>query len=162
MQISKKVILLGLFGVGKTSLIKRFVHQKFDENYLTTIGVKVDKKVINIHGIELSMLIWDIAGESSHKKVPQTYKLGSNGILYVFDVTRPASYENIHSELAELNKLLPNVPIQIVANKIDLLDEKSIQNIVDNIGLTDIIGTSAKTGEGVEKSFEQLGRAVLK
>ncbi len=161
MQISKKVILLGLFGVGKTSLIKRFVHQKFDEKYVTTIGVKVDKKILNIHGVQLSMLIWDIAGESSHQKVPQAYKLGANGILYVFDVTRPSSYENIHRELEELNKLLPNVPIQIVGNKIDLLAEKSIDDIKESIGLKDIICTSAKTGEGVEDSFQQLGRAVL-
>lgn len=162
MQISKKVILLGLFGVGKTSLIKRFIHQKFDENYLTTIGVKVDKKVLNIHGVQLSMLIWDIAGESSHQKVPASYKLGSNGILYVFDVTRPSSFENIHRELAELNDLLPNVPIQIVANKIDLLDENSVENVLNNIGLKNIIRSSAKTGEGVEKAFEELGKAVLK
>lgn len=162
MKISKKVILLGFFGVGKTSLIKRFVHQKFDEQYLTTIGVKVDKKVIDVHGVQLSMLIWDIAGESSQQKVPQSYKLGSNGILYVFDVTRPASYETIHDELTALKDLLPNVPIQVVANKIDLLDEKSVFDLKEKIGLENIVSTSAKSGVGVEEAFEKLARAVLK
>lgn len=162
MQISKKVILLGLFGVGKTSLIKRFVHQKFDEKYITTIGVKVDKKVLNIHGVELSMLIWDIAGESSQQKVPNSYKLGSNGIMYVFDVTRPSSFENIHDELKALNDLLPNVPIQLVGNKTDLLDENQVEKVTNTIGLTNIIWSSAKTGKGVEEAFEAIGRAVLK
>ena len=161
MQINKKVILLGLFGVGKTSLIKRFVHQKFDEHYLTTIGVKVDKKVLDIHGVQLCMLIWDIAGESSQQKVPNSYKLGANGILYVFDVTRPASYEQIHDELNALSEILPNVPIQVVANKIDLLDEKSVDKLQNKLGLTSIIRTSAKTGDGVEEAFEQLGKAIL-
>lgn len=161
MPLSKKVILLGLFGVGKTSLIKKFVHQKFDEQYLTTIGVKVDKKIINIHGIELSMLIWDIAGESSQQKVPHTYKLGSHGILYVIDVTRAASYENLQQEIAEINKILPNVPIQLVANKIDLSNEKALQELEDRIGLKGMIKASAKTGEGVEEAFYALGKAVL-
>jgi len=162
MQVSKKVILLGLFGVGKTSLIKRFVHQKFDEKYITTIGVKVDKKILSIHGVQLSMLIWDIAGESSQQKVPASYKLGSNGIIYVFDVSRPSSFQNIKEELKALSDLLPNVPIQVVANKTDLLSEIQVEKVVNDIGLTNIIRSSAKTGEGVEQAFEALGRAVLK
>jgi len=85
-MISKKVIITGSFGVGKTSLFNRFLYSKFDEKYLTTIGVKVDKKVINIDGQDLNLLIWDIAGEISQNKVPHSYFLGTSGVIYVFEL----------------------------------------------------------------------------
>jgi small GTP-binding protein len=75
-MISKKVILTGSFGVGKTSLFNQFIFNQFSDKYLTTIGVKVNKKVINIGGEDLSLLLWDIAGEVSQDKVPTSYFLG--------------------------------------------------------------------------------------
>ena len=82
-MISKKVILTGSFGVGKTSLFNQFIHQKFSDKYLTTIGVKVNKKTVTVNNEAVSLLIWDIAGEVSPDKVPNTYFLGASGILYV-------------------------------------------------------------------------------
>ena len=75
--VSKKIILIGNIGVGKTSLIQRFVHQKFSEEYLSTIGVKVDKKMVQINNRLLSMLIWDVAGDASQKNLNPNYLLGS-------------------------------------------------------------------------------------
>ena len=161
MLISKKVILLGKFGVGKTSLIKRFVFQKFSEEYQTTIGVKVDKKILNIHGVELNMLSWDIAGETSSMRVPQSYKLGAHGVLYVFDVTRPSSYDNIQKELQEIGKLLPGVPVQVVGNKIDLLGDVRLQKFRASFFLEGVIYASAKEDVQVEEAFERLGKAIL-
>ena len=91
-MIKKKVILTGSFGVGKTSLFNRFVYSKFDEKYLTTIGVKVDKKSLTIEGEEVTLLLWDIAGEISQDKVPNSYFLESSAVVYVFDLTRPSTY----------------------------------------------------------------------
>lgn len=162
MEISKKVVLLGKFGVGKTSLIKRWVHQKFSEEYLTTIGVKVDKKQINIHGLTLTMLIWDIAGPTPHQKIPQSYMLGSHGVLFVFDLSRPSSYEDLLHEMAAIQEFLPDVPIQPVGNKIDLLAESSIQEVAENLPLENVIYTSAKTGENVDLAFESLGESILR
>lgn len=82
-MINKKVILLGKYGVGKTSLIKQYVYQQFSEAYLTTIGVKIDKKIVLVNNNTVNLLIWDIAGESEQVKVPHTYKMGAHAIIYV-------------------------------------------------------------------------------
>lgn len=162
MEISKKVILLGKFGVGKTSLIKKWVYQKFSEEYLTTIGVKVDKKQINIHGLTLTMLIWDIAGPTPNQKIPQSYMMGSHGVLLVFDLSRPSSYEDLQDEIAAVRDYLPEVPIQPVGNKVDLLAKSSIRDVEESLPLENVIYTSAKTGENVNVAFQSLGEAILR
>lgn len=158
--MTKKVILLGKFGVGKTSLISQFVHSKFSEQYLTTIGVKIDKKVVNIDGTELSMIIWDIAGENSQAKVPDNYKLGSHGVFFVFDVTRPSTYEHMQSELELIRALIPDAPIKVLANKADLIADENLNDLISSFD-QDILLCSAKTGENVEEAFYQLGLKML-
>lgn len=158
--MTKKVILLGKFGVGKTSLISRFVNNHFSEQYLTTIGVKIDKKEVEIDGTILSMIIWDIAGESSQTKVPSNYKLGSHGILFVFDVTRPSSYDQMQTELELIREMMPDVPIKILANKADLIADESLNDLTSSFD-QDILLCSAKTGQNVEEAFYQLGLKML-
>jgi len=131
-MVSKKVILVGHFGVGKTSLISRFVHQKFSDQYLTTIGVKIDKKAVHINGAELPLIIWDIAGETSQQKIPESYKLGANGVIHVFDLSRPSTYENLQSDTDNIRDLLPNVPITQIGNKNDLIDDNKMKAIKKN------------------------------
>lgn len=161
MPISKKVILIGHFGVGKTSLIRRFVHQKFSDEYLTTIGVKIDKKVLDLDGLEMTMIIWDIAGETNQNKVPKSYQLGAHGVLYVFDISRPSTYENLHEQLDYLKGLLPLAPIEVIANKKDLLSDEEQAKVLDSIMHPSIHTSSAKTGENVEQIFQSLGKAML-
>lgn len=160
-MLSKKVILIGKFGVGKTSLVRQLVHQIFSEDYLTTIGVKIDKKVIDLNGTEVSLLIWDIAGETSQDKVPHSYKLGSHGIIYVFDLTRPTTYENLHAEISELTQLLPGASYKIVGNKSDLINEKDALSIVEQLNIPEIYLSSAKNGENVEKLFLDITQEMI-
>lgn len=161
MAISKKVILVGHFGVGKTSLIRRFVHQKFSDDYLTTIGVKIDKKVLKVKGLDMTLIIWDIAGETNQAKVPKSYQLGAHGILYVFDITRPSTYDNLHEQLNYLQEVLPGVPVEVIANKKDLLTPEEQQKVLDTIDYEPLHTSSAKTGEQVEQVFEALAKAML-
>lgn len=159
--ISKKIILLGHFGVGKTSLVRRFVYQKFSDEYLTTIGVKVDKKEIEIDGKRLVMIIWDIEGGAVQSKLPKSYFLGAAGIIYVFDMSRASTYEHIEHELDHFRKLLPLAKVKIVGNKSDLLDSAEIEDFKANFdGHFDLL-TSAKTGDRVEELFHELGVAIL-
>jgi small GTP-binding protein len=160
-MISKKIVLTGCFGVGKTSLFNRFLYQKFSEKYLTTIGVKVDKKVIEIDGHKLSLLVWDIAGEVAQDKVPQSYFLGSSAIIYVFDLTRPSTWLNIQSDIDYLQKLLKGVLIKVVGNKIDLVSQEQVENIKSEVPIPWDILTSAKTGENVEDMFYNIGNSLL-
>ena len=160
-MISKKVILTGSFGVGKTSLFNRFVYSRFSDKYLTTIGVKVNKKVLQVEDEELSILLWDIAGEVSQDKVPVSYFLGAHGIIYVFDLTRPITYKNIESDIVYLKGLLPTGVIKIVGNKKDLVSDAQIEAISDSLTRKFDILTSAKTGENVDALFQELGVDLL-
>lgn len=161
MPISKKVILVGHFGVGKTSLIKRFVHQKFSDDYLTTIGVKIDKKVLKVDEVEVTLIIWDIAGETNQSKIPKSYQLGAHGVLYVFDVTRPSTYQNLNEQVTYLKQMLPKAPIEVIANKNDLISAEECEQLLSKIDHEGIHTTSAKTGENVEAIFESLAKAML-
>jgi small GTP-binding protein len=160
-MISKKVILTGSFGVGKTSLFNQFIFNQFSDKYLTTIGVKVNKKVINIGGEDLSLLLWDIAGEVSQDKVPTSYFLGASGIIYVIDLTRPSTFVNIKSDLALMKELLPYAEIRIVGNKKDLVPEADFEQVLAGISVKPDFVTSAKTGENVEMLFFELGKAMI-
>ena len=160
-MISKKIVLTGCFGVGKTSLFNKFLYQKFSEKYLTTIGVKVDKKVIDVNGNKISLLIWDIAGEVGQDKVPQSYFLGSSAIIYVFDLTRPSTWLNIQADIEYLQNLLNGVLIKVVGNKIDLISPGQLENIKSDLPLPWDILTSAKTGENVEDMFYSIGNSLI-
>ncbi|MEP5613658.1 MAG: Rab family GTPase, partial [Cyclobacteriaceae bacterium] len=109
MEISKKVVIAGYFGVGKTSLVKRFVHEKFSDQYLTTIGVKIDKKTIDVNGTSINMILWDIAGEQSASKIPKNYFMGAHGLLYVFDLSREETYQNLSDQVFEITKDNPKI-----------------------------------------------------
>lgn len=160
-MISKKVILTGSFGVGKTSLFNKFLYNRFNDKYMTTIGVKVDKRVVKVDDTELSMLLWDIAGEVSQDKVPHSYFLGASGIIYVFDLTRPSTFMNMVSDIDYLKNLLPGVTIKIVGNKVDLVTPERLTKIEPELPLSYDILTSAKTGDQVEDLFHALGKDLI-
>jgi len=160
-MVSKKVILTGSFGVGKTSLFNQFIFSRFSDKYLTTIGVKVNKKTLDIDGRELSMLLWDVAGEVTQDKVPKSYFLGASGIIYVFDLSRSSTYKNIAKDLEYLRELVPGSTIRIVGNKLDLVTKEELEQIKESIALPWSILTCAKTGENVELLFHDLGKKLL-
>lgn len=158
---SKKVILAGSFGVGKTSLFNQFIFNKFDDKYLTTIGVKVNKKVVDINGRQLSILLWDIAGEVSQDKVPVTYFLGASGVIYVFDLSRPTTFKNIAEDIEYLSGVLNGGVIRVVGNKKDLVSDEKLEQIKAELEIPFDIATSAKTGENVEELFFEMGKSLL-
>ena len=160
-MLSKKIILTGSFGVGKTSLFNRYINQEFSDKYLTTIGVKVNKKIVNIDGNEISLLIWDIAGEVSQDKVPASYFLGASGIVYVTDLSRPITFKNLESDYFFLKELLPSGVIKVVANKKDLVTPDQIDAIAKELTRPWDYTTSAKTGENVENLFIDMARSLL-
>lgn len=161
-MISKKIILTGSFGVGKTSLFNKFIYNKFDDKYLTTIGVKVNKKVISIDDQEVSLLLWDIAGEVSQDKIPNSYFLGSSGIVYVFDLTRPSTYKNIVKDIDYLKNITSDkAMIKVVGNKSDLVDENKLEEVRSTILYPWDIITSAKTGANVDELFHDMGKAFI-
>ena len=119
--------MVGHFGVGKTSMVKQFVHQKFSEKYMSTIGVKVDKKVIRIEEIDLTLLLWDIEGNGDLTGLPKSYFLGASGLIYVYDLTRPLTFVSVKESLGYLQSLVPKIKIKIAGNKADLLDAAALE-----------------------------------
>jgi len=162
--IQKKIALLGAAGVGKTSLVRRFVDSLFDEKYLTTIGVKVDKRVLRVGDDDVTLMIWDIAGAEEHFSVPSSYVKGAAGYLLVADGTRPDTLEVAAQIVEQIDRDLGKLPFVLVVNKSDLVDawqvnEPGIAPLSDrSLGM---IASSAKTGEGVEAAFARLAEATL-
>jgi small GTP-binding protein len=160
-MISRKVILTGSFGVGKTSLFNQFIYQKFDDKYLTTIGVKVNNKIVEANNQKVSMMVWDIAGEVSQDKVPVSYFLGASGIIYVMDLSRPLTFANIEADIQFLRDVAPNGDILIIANKVDLVTPDQVAAIAKDLPHAWDYATSAKTGENVEALFFDMANRLL-
>ena len=161
-MIAKKVLLVGSFGVGKTSLIKRFVTNKFSQEYISTIGVRVSTKIILLENTEIKLLIWDIAGTNGNDKIPKAYFLGASAVLYVFDVSREATYKNIEERITEVLKLSGQTKMMLIGNKKDLLTTAELQLVKDTIPIPVDFITSAKEDGNVNEVFNLLASIALK
>lgn len=163
-MIQKKICMLGATGVGKTSLVSRFVLSLFSDTYLTTIGVKVDKKSIAVDGQDVTLMLWDIYGEDEFQTVRPSYLRGASGYLLVADGTRAATLETVRSLQKTAAGVVGEVPFVLVLNKADLatdwrVDDRALWKLAEQ-GWT-VIRTSAKTGEGVEDAFLKLARRMV-
>lgn len=163
-MLQKKICMVGAFATGKTSLVAKFVYSIFSETYQTTVGVKIDKKVVKIQDKELNFILWDLYGEDEFQKVRLSYLRGSSGYLIVVDGTRHNTLEKAFSLQTRVEETIGQIPFILVLNKSDLLDEWEIETAeIDAIiqrGWT-VIKTSAKTGLGVEEIFQTLANQIL-
>ena len=154
MQKSKKIVVLGHFGVGKTSLIRRFVSNSFSDHYKVTIGVHITKKVVEINAEDsISFIIWDLEGTDDPHTIREAYLLGTDGFIFVFDVTRAPTFQNIHADLGFVREKTGEVPILVVGNKMDLVDAGQVTLMLTENGVPHDFLTSAKTGLTVDKLF---------
>ncbi|EAQ41751.1 Rab family GTPase [Polaribacter sp. MED152] len=161
-MIAKKVLLVGNFGVGKTSLIRRFVLNEFSEDYISTIGVRVSTKILNVEEEEMKLLIWDVAGTSDDEKIPKAYFLGASAAMYVFDLNREETYINVDAKIQELKEISGLDTILLVGNKKDLLSDERIEEIRATCPLPINAITSAKDNDSVEEAFREIVVQSLK
>ncbi|WP_165730290.1 Rab family GTPase [Polaribacter sp. 20A6] len=161
-MIAKKVLLVGNFGVGKTSLIRRFVLNEFSEDYISTIGVRVSKKIMEYKNETIKLMIWDVAGTSGNDKIPKAYFLGANAAMFVFDVSREETYLTIDENLNMVKELSGLQNITVVGNKKDLLSAEELENVVQKVSVHIDLITSAKEDENVEDAFMKLTTLALK
>ena len=157
MQRSKKVVILGHFGVGKTSLIRRFVTNQFSDKYKVTIGVHISKKVVTFSAEDsISMILWDLEGTDSLDQIRDAYLLGTHGVIFVFDVSRPSTFQQLNEDLKIVSNKLPKRPLLVVGNKKDLVSEEELKDLLKANTISYDYLTSAKTGDTVEDVFLNL------
>lgn len=170
--LQKKICMLGIYGVGKTSLTRRFVYDKFDDTYLSTIGVKISQKLMppvqNSAGnqVQFNFMLWDIEGIENPAPAIRNYLLGSQGAIIICDLTRTESIEAIPAIIKLFHQSCPEQSIVLAGNKCDLLEDftapaNRLKEIAIEQGLEFYL-TSAKSGQNVEQLFLKLGLLIAK
>ena len=162
-MLQKKVCLLGGSGVGKTSLVSRFVSSLFSDKYLTTVGVKVDKKTVTIDSGDMTLMLWDVYGQDEFQTVRDSYLRGASGYLLVADGTRHATLDTATALQQKAEAVIGPVPFLLLLNKADLdteweVNERGLWKLAER-GWP-VVKTSAKTGVGVNEAFTKLARAM--
>ena len=168
-KLMKKICLLGDGAVGKTSLIRKFVFDRFEDKYIMTFGTKVSKKQVTINrdGEEymLTFLIWDILGQRVHNNLHSAYYKGASGAFIVCDSTRKETLESMKEWIEVFRGVNTDAPLILLGNKSDLVDQAQfgapeLGQVASDTGVPHHM-TSAKTGAHVEESFMQLGNMVV-
>lgn len=164
-MIKKKICMLGAFAVGKTSLVRQYVHSIFSDKYHTTVGVKIEKTSVPFEDRQVDLIIWDLHGEDDFQHVRLSYLKGSAGCICVADGTREATLATALNLMEITGSTLGPIPFVLVINKSDLKDGweigSKVKQALENQGIL-VVETSAKTGEGVEEVFQLLTREMMK
>ena len=163
-MIQKKICMVGAFATGKTSLVARFVKSIYSDTYHSTVGVKIDKKSINVGEKEINLILWDIYGEDEFQKIQMSYLRGASGYFLVVDGTRKHTLEKAICLQKRVEVAVGKVPFILVLNKYDLtedweIEETMLEEIIEKQWI--IIKGSAKTGLGVEQAFLKLAEKML-
>jgi small GTP-binding protein len=173
-NVKLKICLIGDGGVGKTSLIKRYVFDQFSDGYITTIGTKVTKKELKIEHpttkeeLNVTMLIWDIMGQPGFRELLQeAYFYGAQGGLAVCDITRKDTLSGLDGWIDSLHDVTKNIPVVFIGNKSDLMDDaefkfEELKEFASKYGGPTVLLSSAKTGVNVNLAFKNLAENILK
>lgn len=170
-RFQRKICLLGDGAVGKTSLIRKYVLEKFDDKYLPTIGTKVSRKEVVISFqkegvvVDLTMIIWDIVGQKAYQKLRRMYYQGANGALVVCDITRRDTLKSLSDWTKSLFEVANPVPVMFLANKSDLIHKADFKppelEAIASEFKSPYFYTSAKSGANVNRAFYRLGELIL-
>ncbi|WP_067644121.1 Rab family GTPase [Dokdonella koreensis] len=160
---ARKICMLGDFGVGKTSLVARFVHNTFSEKYLTTVGVKVDTcEVARTDGEPRKLVVWDMAGRNGIDTLGASYLRGASGLLLVVDGTRAATLRTALNLLMQARTVVPAAAAVLMVNKLDLIEHWEVEplTVAELRNSLPVFETSALTGDGVVQAFATLAREI--
>ncbi len=168
-KMKVKICLVGEGAVGKTCLIRRFIHDQFDDRYISTLGAKVSKKELQVDAdgtrVDVDMTIWDIMGEKGFRELlKEAYFHGAQGVLAACDITRMETLTDLDEWVAAVVKVTGQIPVEFLANKADLKEQAAITaadlEAAAKAHNAPFLFTSAKTGENVEAAFAQLAKLI--
>jgi small GTP-binding protein len=158
-----KLVFLGEGGVGKTSLVGRYVYDSFEGDYLATIGTDIHVKMVDIDDMTVKLVVWDIAGQDDFAQLRKAYYQNASGAFFVFDTTRPDTFERVDEWIEALFGVTKSIPLVLLENKIDLesqMAEGAIEPIVEKYGV-ELVRTSAKEDTNVEEAFKRMTMQIL-
>jgi small GTP-binding protein len=161
-----KVILMGDYAVGKTCIIRRYVSNTFIEDYKASIGVDITSQELKFDKTDVQLQIWDMSGQTDFKLVRSQFMSGTDLGIVVFDLTRPSSLDNVSRWMNEIHAMLPDLPLVLVGNKTDLVNERQISKEVAEKATKEnnmlfYRETSAKSGENITKLFNDIAQHLL-
>ena len=163
--LQKKICMLGGFSVGKTSLVRRYIQSVFSDGYLTTVGVKVDKKTVDLPDKTVNLIVWDLAGEDDIQSLRMTYMRGASGYVLVADGTRHATLNVALSLRDRVEAEYGFLPFVLLLNKNDLANQWTVSD-AEIASLQQkgwwVRSTSARSGEGVDDAFKELATRILR
>ena len=163
-MLQKKICMVGMYGTGKTCLVQRYVHSLFSVKYLTTVGVKIDRREVQANGQPMMLMLWDLEGRDDTRDINTSYLKGAHGVLYVVDGTRRDTFDKMFEIRDLVTSTIGEVPSVVALNKSDLTDQWQLKP-ADDRRLADkrcaSLLTSAKSGAGVEAAFQQLADAIV-
>jgi small GTP-binding protein len=162
-MIQKKVCMVGVHGTGKTCLVQQYVHSIFSVKYLSTVGVKIDRKEVNVGDAAVTLMLWDLEGRDGPHDISPSYLRGAHGVILVADGTRRDTVDQLSDLRRIVTESLGAVPCIVALNKIDLSEEWKLSpsdEAAAGGGDLHRVRTSAKTGEGVESAFQWLAEAT--
>lgn len=163
-MLQKKICMVGMFGTGKTCLVQRYVHSIFSAKYLTTVGVKIDRREVQSNGQAVTLVLWDLEGRDETRNINPSYLKGAHGVLYVVDGTRRDTFDKLFELHDLVTSTVGDVPSVVALNKSDLTDQWQLKPADDRRLETAgfiALRTSAKSGVGVEAAFQRLADATV-
>ena len=163
-MLQKKICMVGMFGTGKTCLVQRYVHSLFSVKYLTTVGVKIDRREVQANGQPVMLMLWDLEGRDDTRDINTSYLKGAHGVLYVVDGTRRDTFDKMFEIRDLVTRTIGNVASVVALNKSDLTEQWQLKP-ADERRLADkgcfSLLTSAKSGVGVEAAFQRLADTIV-
>ncbi len=163
-RLRRKICVLGAQGVGKTSLVRRFVDREFDDDYRQTIGVTISKGTLAFEEVSLELMLWDYEGTEPGSQYSRSFISGASGLIFVVDATRPKTLDHLLEAQIKGRGYTSARPSVLIVNKIDLTHGFALtKEQLDAAGELDwfIIQASAKSGDHVDEAFTRLGQMML-
>ncbi|MDX1977467.1 MAG: Rab family GTPase [Pseudanabaenaceae cyanobacterium bins.68] len=171
-MIAKKICLIGDFGVGKTSLVRRYVESCFSDAYLSTVGVKIARKTLEVSDrlqnlIDLQLMLWDIEGSTKFKSISTSYLQGAKGAIIVADASRPETVTHVSEHIQTFTAINPQGQVMVAINKSDLVIKEELAKMlqltaaINQAKILGIYATSAKTGDNVDQMFHQIATEII-
>jgi small GTP-binding protein len=164
MRLRRKVCLLGAPGVGKTSIVRRFVEHRFDLDYDSSIAMAISKGTVELGGISLEMMLWDPEGSEAWGQYNRSFISGASGLMFVVDATKPRTLDHLLEAQSKGRGFIGSRPAVLIVNKVDLTQDFALTKAqIDAASKLNwhLLQASAKSADNVDEAFTKLAELMV-